>query len=67
MCNVAIESSSIDSDGNSTIIGDEPTLTEFDPVYEHPEEDQEIKPRENLEIILSDPIQLKKKRSSPDT
>ena len=34
-----------------------PTITEFDPVHEHPEEDQEIKPRENLEINLYDPIQ----------
>ena len=32
-------------------------ITEFDPVHEHPEEDQEIKPRENLEITLSDPRQ----------
>ena len=52
----------------------------FDPVHKHPEEDQEIKTRENLEITLSDPIQpgenleltlpnllqLEKKRSGPD-
>ena len=52
-----------------------------DPVHKHPEEDQEIKPRENLEITLSDPIQpgenleltlpnllqLEKKRSGLDT
>ena len=53
----------------------------FDPVHKHPEEDQEIKHRENLEITLSDPIQpgenleltlpnllqLEKKRLGPDT
>ena len=45
-----------DSDSDITIV-DKPTITEFDPVHKHPEEDQEIKPRENLEITPSDPIQ----------
>ena len=39
------------------IFGDDPTLTVFDPVHEHPEEGQEIQPRENLEIPHSNPIQ----------
>ena len=49
-----------DSNSDSTIIGDEPTLTEFDPVHEHPEEDQEIKATDNLDITVSfsDLIQL---------
>ena len=64
-------------------MGDEPTLTEFDPVHEHPEEDQEIKATDNLDITVSfsdpiqlgqnlevtlpNPLQLEKKRSGPDT
>ena len=70
-----------DIDSENTIIGDEPTLTKFNPVHEHPEEDLVIRPQKDLGTILSDLIQpgenlelsfpkavhIEKKRSGFDT
>ena len=68
-------------DSDNTTIGDEPTLSEFNPVHEHPEKDMVIRPREDLGKILSDliqpeenlelgfpkPVHIEKKRSGSDT